>query len=245
MGYFGDDTALMELILDEQGQKELNRLWDEFDFIADFTARTWVQYYFSQRGEVQGKGSESGTLRPSDKEVSASLVIFGLRDTYLTKAAPANDPVAIEAIQHHFEWVNETVRSVEHMRVEAEPRHVDALLKFAARAYRRPLSQLERDSVPGFYRSLREKSGLTHEEAIRDSIVSVLMSPKFCYRIDLSASRAQKPSAAPAAVETQPLSGYALASRLSYFLWSSMPYEYLLARAANGDFQQPGAVVAQ
>ena len=71
MGYFRDDTPLMELILDENGKKELNRLWDEFDFIADFTARTWVQYYFNQSGEVQGKGRESGTARPSDKEVSA------------------------------------------------------------------------------------------------------------------------------------------------------------------------------
>ena len=45
MGYFRDDMPLMELILDDKGQKELDRLWDEFDFIADHTARTWVQYY--------------------------------------------------------------------------------------------------------------------------------------------------------------------------------------------------------
>src|SRR5260370_3465644 len=121
MGYFRDDTALMELILDAQGQKELNRLWDEFDFIADFTARTWVQYYFNQSGEVQGKGSESGTLRPSDKEVSASPVIFELRDAYLVKAAPANNPVAIEAIRDQFQRVHNTFRSVARMRVEAEP----------------------------------------------------------------------------------------------------------------------------
>ena len=38
MGYFRDDTPLMELILDEKGQKELDRLWDEFDFIADYTS---------------------------------------------------------------------------------------------------------------------------------------------------------------------------------------------------------------
>ena len=48
----------MELILNEKGQKELNRLWDEFDFIADFTARTWVGYFFNQSGEVQGTGAE-------------------------------------------------------------------------------------------------------------------------------------------------------------------------------------------
>ena len=70
MGFFRDDTPLMELILDEKGKKELDRLWDEFDFIADYTARTWIQYFFNQSGEVQGKGAESGSARPADKEVT-------------------------------------------------------------------------------------------------------------------------------------------------------------------------------
>ena len=240
MGYWRDDTPLMELVLDEKGQKELNRLWDEFETIADFTARTWVQYYFNQSGEVQGKGSESGTLRPSDKEVSAAPVIFGLRDAYLAKAAASNNPVANEAIRDHFEWVNDTLRRVERMRAEAEPGHLDALLKFAARAYRRPLSQPERDDVLAFYRLLRAQNGLTHEEAVRDSIVSVLMSPKFCYRIDLGGATAST-SPAPG----QALSGYALASRLSYFIWSSMPDEELLARAEAGDLQKPDVLIAQ
>ena len=85
MGYYRDDTALQELILDEQGIAELDRLWDEFDFIADFTGRTWVQYFFNQSGEVQGHGRESGSERPSDAAVSATSVIFGLRDAYLAK----------------------------------------------------------------------------------------------------------------------------------------------------------------
>jgi hypothetical protein len=241
MGYWRDDTPLMELLLDEKGQKELNRLWDEFDFISDFTARTWVQYYFNQSGEVQGKGSESGTLRPSDKEVSAAPVIFGLRDAYLAKAEASNNPVANEAIRDHFQWVNDTLRRVERLRVEAEPRHLDTLLQFAARAYRRPLSPPERDRMLSYYSSLREKSGLTHEEAVRDSIVSVLMSPKFCYRIDSAGATAALKSAKAG----QALSGYALASRLSYFLWSSMPDEELLARAANGDLQKPDVLVGQ
>ena len=46
------------------------------------------------------------------------------------------------------------------MHVEAEPRHLDALLQFAARAYRRPLSPAERDDVLAYYRTLREKSGI-------------------------------------------------------------------------------------
>ena len=45
--------------------------------------------------------------------------------------------------------MNDTLRRMERMRVEAEPRHLDALLKFAARAYRRPLSQAEREKTAG------------------------------------------------------------------------------------------------
>ena len=246
MGYFRDDTPLMELILDDKGKKELDRLWDEFDFIADFTTRTWIQYFFNQSGEVVGNGRESGSARPSDKEVTATPAIFALRDAYLAKAEASNNPVAMEAIRDHFRRVNETIRSVERMRVDAEPHHLEALLKFAARAYRRPLSQPEREKMLTYYRSLREKSGLTHEEAIRDSIVSVLMSPRFCYRIDLSANPVDRgASSGTVAVKGTPLSDYALASRLSYFLWSSMPDDELLAHAARGDLHKPEVLVAQ
>ena len=51
----------------------------------------------------------------------------------------------------------------------AEPRHLEALQAFAERAYRRPLSAAERDDVAAFYRSLREKDGLGHEDAVRDT----------------------------------------------------------------------------
>lgn len=242
MGYFRDDTPLIELILDAAGKRELDRLWDEFDFIADFTRRTWVQYFFNQSGEVAGKGRESGSIRPSDSEVSAEPIVYQLREAYIAKfnADPTNDPVSLDAIEDHFRRVNTTLRGVERMRAEAEPRHLDALLKFAARAYRRPLSAAESDKILAYYHSLRKQSQLTHEEAIRDSIVSVLMSPNFCYRIDL-VDQSPTTSAAP----IRPLSQYALASRLSYFLWSSMPDQELLNQAQAGRLRQPQVLVAQ
>ena len=49
---------------------------------------------------------------------------------------------------------------MEKMHAEAEPLHLDALLEFAARAYRRPLSNAERDDLLAYYHSLREKNGL-------------------------------------------------------------------------------------
>ncbi len=92
-----------------------------------------------------------------------------------------------------------------------------ALQDFAARAYRRPLTAAERDGLLAFYRSMRQQ-GLEHADAMRDAIVNVLMSPDFCYRIDLDCRPTR--AVAPGRVA---LSNYALASRLSYFLWSSMP----------------------
>jgi hypothetical protein len=53
---FARDAPLSELILAEKGQKQIDRLWDEFDVIADYTARTQVQYFFTKRrGGRQGR----------------------------------------------------------------------------------------------------------------------------------------------------------------------------------------------
>jgi hypothetical protein len=69
--------------------------------------------------------------------------------------------------------------------------------------------------------------------------VSILISPKFCYRLDLSdAGTPVKKQAV-----SEPLSGYSLANRLSYFLWASMPDDELLATA--GKLHNKGVLLAQ
>src|SRR5947209_1532408 len=125
MGYYRDDTALRELILDEKGRRELDRLWDEFDYIAHHTERMYVQWYFNNSGAVDGKGAESGSPRPVGHEVNEPEVIFAMRDKYLAKAAadPSNDPKASAAIHEFFEGINSTVRHVETETKEAEPKH--------------------------------------------------------------------------------------------------------------------------
>jgi hypothetical protein len=240
MGYWRDDTPLSELILDDAGAKRLDRLWAEFDFIADHTNRTWAQFYFNQSGAVDGKGAEAGSPRP-EKALDSPEVIFAMRDKYIAKAEASNNPVAVEAMKYHFQWINDTLRANEKLRLEAEPVQIQALLKFTEKAYRRSLTPAERDDTVTFYHSLREKNGLSHEDAIRDSIVRVLMSPKFCYRIDLKSGAPGKTASATRV----PLSDTALASRLSYFLWASMPDEELLAHAKAGDLQKPEVLKAQ
>jgi Protein of unknown function (DUF1592)/Protein of unknown function (DUF1588)/Protein of unknown function (DUF1587)/Protein of unknown function (DUF1595)/Protein of unknown function (DUF1585) len=259
MGYYRDDLPLIQLILDDKGTQELNRLWNEFDYIADFSANTWTQYYFNQSGEVFGKGAESSSDRPTDHAVTDTAVIFKMRDTYLAKAAedPTNDPVAAEAIRAHFDQVNATLRSLEKERADAEPKQLEALMQFAERAYRRPLTNAERADLLAFYHQDRAQNQSTHEQALRDVLTSVLMEPDFLYRLDMTddqtASTAKVGSyaavrttlTAAARPPTEPLSSYALASRLSYLLWASMPDEELLRHAAANDLQKPAVLLAQ
>ncbi|HET7086576.1 MAG TPA: DUF1592 domain-containing protein [Rhizomicrobium sp.] len=257
-GYYRDDTALMQLILDKKGQDQLNRLWNEFDFIAHQTERTWVQYFFNQSGEVDGNingtlSTESGSKRPVGHEVTDQFVILQMRDKYLARWAADkehNDPVAPKAFRWHFGLINATLRNLEKEHVAAEPKHLAALVRFAERAYRRPLSANERSDILAYYKKLRSQNRLSHEDAVRDSIVGILMSPDFLYRFDLAG---QKAIAAGARNETKtakafnaaPLSDFSLASRLSYFLWASEPDADLLKHAAAGDLHKPAVLTAE
>ena len=127
------------------------------------------------------------------------------------------------------------VRWVEQARLKAEFTHVAAVLNFAERAFRRELTDSERTDLSSFYRSLRDVDGLSHEEAIQDTIVSVLMSPLFCYRVDLIGHGDGQ----------RPLTDDELASRLSYFLWSSTPDEELLTVAGEKRLTQTDELMRQ
>jgi hypothetical protein len=161
-----------------------------------------------------------------------------LADVYLAKAREVTNDVALGVVRDYFDRMNANVRALEEAKAAAEPSHLDSLLTFAARAYRRPLTQGESDDLIGFYRSLRAQH-LSHEDAIRDAAASVLMSPHFSYRVDTL------PDGRPAADEVRALSDYELASRLSYFLWSSMPDAELMKHAATGDLHKPDVLSAE
>ena len=141
----------------------------------------------------------------------------------------------VEAIQDFFRTINAQIRWVEQARINAEPHQLQALADLAQRAYRRPLADTEREELFGFYRRLRADEQLTHEEALQDAFVSVLMSPAFCYRLDLAAADGNR----------RPLTDYELANRLSYFLWSSLPDNELWNCAATGSLHDANVLKAQ
>jgi hypothetical protein len=235
MGYFRDDQPLYQMVLDAQGQKQLDALWRELDYVASATHRTFTQFYLSESGEARKRaaGESGGDVQP-ELDITTEATIKRVREVYLGRVKPSNNAVAIKAIEEHFDTVNATIRWVEKARSESEPKQLEALVRFAAQAYRRPLTSAERSDLLAYYRAQRETAGLDHQEAMRDVLVSVLMSPDFCYRIDLVAGPG-----------VRPLSDHALASRLSYFLWSSAPDEELLAEARAGRLHRPEVLVRQ
>jgi mono/diheme cytochrome c family protein len=237
-GYFRDDAPLFELVLDETARSELDLLWRELNFVTGAPMRQYRDFIFFERAEPPRYMRESAFdfARSEDKDSISELKIHELQGAYLAKAKKTGvKEDAVKAIETYFALISSEIRQVEKDRLAAEPLHIAALRKFAERAYRRPLSRAEGDNVFAFYRSLRENDSLSHEDAIRDTVASVLLSPHFAYRVN---------QAEPGA-DVRPLSGYELASRLSYFLWSSMPDEELLSHAASGDLGKEPVLLAQ
>src|SRR5262249_13036400 len=98
----------------------------------------------------------------------------------------------------------------------------EILTRFATRAYRRPAAKDEVDRLVKLVETA-EKRGDKWEAGVQLALEAVLVSPKFLFRVELD----DRPdSAGP-----HPIDEYQLASRLSYFLWSTMPDDELIALA--------------
>ncbi|MEP6536832.1 MAG: DUF1592 domain-containing protein [Bryobacteraceae bacterium] len=95
----------------------------------------------------------------------------------------------------------------------------------ARRAYRRPITEADLEAPLSFY-----QSGKGFEPGIENAIRFLLTSPEFLFRIERSA---------------QPVSDLELASRLSFFLWSSVPDDELIQIAGQGKLKDPAILEKQ
>ncbi len=98
--------------------------------------------------------------------------------------------------------------------------------EFARRAYRRPIKSDELERLLGLFR-LGQAEGESFEASVKLALQAVMVSPHFLFREEL-------PPADSDPEGVQPVSEFALASRLSYFLWSTMPDEELFHLAERG-----------
>lgn len=118
--------------------------------------------------------------------------------------------------------------------IAAEPAQLNAVVDLAAQAYRRPLAAGEADELRALYGRLRQQE-LPHDEALRFVLARVLVSPAFLYRLEQS----------PPGEKAAAVSDWELASRLSYFLWSSQPDAELRSLAAAGRLRDPAGLAQQ
>jgi hypothetical protein len=117
---------------------------------------------------------------------------------------------------------------------KAVPPQLAALIDFASRAYRRPLLDREKTEIEDLFAALRKRK-LTIDDAFRIALTRVLVAPSFLFRME-------HPQPGTSA---EPVSDWELATRLSYFLWASMPDAELRQAAASGHLHEPQILTAQ
>jgi PAS domain-containing protein len=103
--------------------------------------------------------------------------------------------------------------------------------QLAPKIYRRPVTAQEVSRLTQ-YVALALKNGDDYERGVQLGIAAALTSPNFLFRVESEKT-------------TGLISGYEIASRLSYFLWSSAPDETLYALAANGSLNKPEILTQQ
>jgi mono/diheme cytochrome c family protein len=105
------------------------------------------------------------------------------------------------------------------------------------RAYRRPLTDTELDRLIGFYQRERRNGG-TFDFGIENALAFVLVSPQFLFRFERDPDTVS-------ADGSYRISDLELASRLSFFIWSSIPDDQLLDVAVKGTLKQPAVLEQQ
>jgi hypothetical protein len=110
------------------------------------------------------------------------------------------------------------------------------IARFGRRAWRRPLEAGEQARLEATYAELVDL-GLTSNEALSELLQGMLLSPHFLFRVE--------PERPAAGEEMVAIGAFALASRLSYFLWASMPDETLLDLAETGELLGEDVIEAQ
>ncbi|MES1256791.1 MAG: DUF1592 domain-containing protein, partial [Acidobacteriota bacterium] len=207
--YIRDDKFIYDNMLDDATRARLDQAWN--DLYASF------EYHDNY---VDLLATKYGLKLPGKK-------IADLDQATLDKL-PAEPRRYIQPLKVQYDTMVRAERA-------ARPGHVEDCIRFASLAWRRPLTEPEKQKLRAFYTKARTVQELDHPKAIRALLARILVAPEFLYRIE-------KPSATSAA---RPLTNWEMASRLSYFLWSSVPDEELRRAAAAGELNNPAQVDRQ
>lgn len=202
-----DEVVTLTLFYREDGQLKRLMLDDKEAAALD---RMWEELRFVSESPLK------------QVDVFEQLYQFATQDA---------DPSAFEPLR---EPIRQAAAAFQQQLVDAEPKQLQAVLDFAQRAWRRPLTEADQSKLRGLYQKLRAQE-LPHDAALRMTLARVLVSSAFLYRGELAAPGTRQ----------APVNDWELATRLSYFLWSSAPDDELRSLAAAGRLHEPEVLAAQ
>ena len=196
------------------------------DYIFDIRAENFPlvlrESVAMKRVEIHN-ASGSGTSTMTNEELP-KIVLESIRIEFpYYKQWPPETHNRIIGVTKHAEGSNEALREI--------------LSHFMTRAYRRPVEAEEVDRMLKLYQDLRDRDA-SDEEALIDTLAMVLSSPGFLLLAEPFPVDAET-------LEPRKLNGYEIASRLSYFLWSSMPDSQLLDLAMKKKLSDEKVLVSQ
>ena len=243
-GFFRDDQPLVQKVLTPQETQELDRLWEEMNFVTESSEtliRGFVWFERSERHVLHDQRFDF--LRPEDPNLVQRELLDRFEKVYLGKMGiklaenslePESPSERYDMIHGFFEEIRAGLAHHHELMKTAEGRALKDLNLLAERAYRRPLWKEETQSLRALYQALR-KQGQDVEASLRGVLTAILMSPHFCYRY----------FEAPHEAGVTDLSDRALAGRLGYFLWSSLPDEQLLKAASEGQLHEGDQLITE
>ncbi|MFM8479371.1 MAG: DUF1592 domain-containing protein, partial [Planctomycetaceae bacterium] len=221
---------------------ELDALWTELDFIntsAETLLRGFVWFERSEREVLHDKRFDF--LRSEDPALVREEILSRFETLYLEKLGLKRDPETgaglddrARIVVQFFADIRRGLTLQEERLAAAEPLALADLMQLAEKAWRRPLTTEEQAELKRLYTQFRGE-GQTVELALRGVCTSILLSPHFCCLW-------QTPADGPG---VSLLSGAEIASRLSYFLWSSLPDAALRQAADQGRLATADGVAAE
>ena len=194
-----------------------------------------------QTYEFRGRIEDFPLPGHNPKFPGLQITIYNVQPDTKSKNSNQGEPPTISVTAVEFEGpIAESWPPLSHQRLlggddatDDTQRARDALRKFLARAYRRPSSDADVDALMPLYVSLREQ--LSFEPAMREVLALALISPEFLYLVETRDDPHKR----------EQLADHELATRLSYFLWSSMPDARLSELADQGKLRQEKVLLAE
>ena len=220
-----------------------DREWEDYTLHADDDLRVRVSARAGPRvlsvSFVQGRSERDGVLQPRATAKALAIAERWSSTSEAPEAAiehvrvsgPFNATGPGETPTRQRIFVCHPTRGA-----EEEPCAREILSTVGRRAYRRPLTSHDLDTLVAFYEAGQRGGGF--ETGIQRSLESILIDPEFLFRIE------RDPVGSPATTAF-PISDLELASRLSFFLWSSIPDDELLDVAVRGQLRIPAVLDRQ